>query len=104
MANSTENKNFKWPVITCPHCGHQYVPADIFYPGELIGKPEQVVRDALGKIIYQEYDDEELPGQIEHYICDECGKPFIVEPVITYKVRKEDEALDFSTQEASLLD
>jgi len=73
-------------------------------PGELIGKPEQVIRDALGKIIYQEYDDEELPAQIEHYVCDECGKPFVVEPVIAYKVRKEDEALDFAEQSVSLLD
>jgi len=45
-----------------------------------------------------------MPGQIEHYICDECGKPFVVEPVITYKVRKEDEANDFSDLSASLLD
>jgi len=45
-----------------------------------------------------------MPAQIEHYVCDECGKPFIVEPVITYKVRKEDEALDFSEQSVSLLD
>lgn len=91
-------------MITCPHCGYQYVPADIFMPGELIGKPEQVIRDALGKIIYQEYDDEELPAQVEHYVCDECGKAFVVEPVITYKVRKEDEALDFAEQSVSLLD
>ena len=104
MADSQTNKNIKWPVITCPHCGYQYVPADIFYPGELIGKPEQVIRDALGKIIYQEYDDEEMPGQVEHYVCDECGKSFVVEPVITYKVRKEDEALDFAEQSVSLLD
>ena len=73
-------------------------------PGQLIGKPETVIRDALGKIIYQEYDDEELPNQTEHYFCDSCGKPFVVEPVITYKVRKEDEALDFSEQSVSLLD
>jgi len=104
MADSQTNKNIKWPIIKCPYCGYEYTPADIFYPGELIGVPQQVVRDALGKIIYQEYDDDELPGQVEHYICDECGKAFVVEPVITYKVRKEDEALDFTTQEASLLD
>ena len=73
-------------------------------PGELVGNPETVIRDALGKVIYQEYDDEEMPAQIEHYVCDNCGKPFIVEPVITYKVRKEDEALDFSEQSVSLLD
>lgn len=73
-------------------------------PGELVGVPGQIVRDALGKIIYQEYDDEDLPAQVEHYVCDECGKPFVVEPVITYKVRKEDEAVDFSDLSSSLLD
>ena len=104
MADSTTNKGIKWPIITCPHCGHQYVPAEIFMPGELVGVPGQIVRDALGKIIYQEYDDEDLPAQVEHYVCDECGKPFVVEPVITYKVRKEDEAVDFSDLSSSLLD
>ncbi len=104
MADSTTNKGIKWPVIKCPHCGHEYVPAEIFMPGELVGVPGQIVRDALGKIIYQEYDDEDLPAQVEHYVCDECGKPFVVEPVITYKVRKEDEAVDFSDLSSSLLD
>jgi len=94
----------KWPVITCPHCGYQYVPADIFMPEELTGRTTQIVRDALGKIIYQEYDEDEEPCQVEHYCCDECGKPFIIEPVITYKVKKEDEALDFSDLSSSLLD
>lgn len=82
----------------------EYTPADIFMPGDLIGEPENVVKDALGKIIYQEYDKDNEPGQVEHFVCDACGKPFTVEPIITYKVKKEDEALDFKTQESSLLD
>ena len=73
-------------------------------PGELIGTPENVIRDALGKIIYQEYDEENEPCQVERYICDECGKPFVVEASVTYKVKKEDEQLDFSEQYVSLLD
>ena len=102
MATSEQQK--KWPVITCPHCGYQYSVAEIFMPGELIGKPETVLRDALGKIIYQEYDDGSEPAQVGHYVCDECGKSFIVEPVITYKVKKEEEAKDFSDLSSSLLD
>jgi len=101
MANPEQKK---WPTIRCPHCGHEFVPADIFYPGELIGRPDQVVRDALGKVIYQDYGEDEEPCQIERYVCDECGKPFVVEPVIMYKVRKEDEAKDFSDLSSSLLD
>mgnify|MGYP006896766191 CR=1 FL=1 len=69
-----------------------------------MGKPETVIKDALGKIIYQEYDEDDEPCQIEHYCCDNCGKSFVVEPTVTYKVRKEDEALDFSSESSSLLD
>jgi hypothetical protein len=73
-------------------------------PGELIGVPVDVVRDALGKIIYQDYEEDGAPATEARYCCDHCNKSFVVEPVITYKVRKEDEALDFGTQESSLLD
>jgi hypothetical protein len=73
-------------------------------PGELVGKPDSVIRDALGKIIYQDYDEENIPALEAHYCCDNCNKSFVVEPVITYKVRKEDEALDFTEQSVSLLD
>ena len=103
MADSV-NKNTKWPVIRCPHCGYEYTPADIFMPGELIGIPVDVVRDALGKIIYQDYEEDNAPATEAHYCCDNCNKSFVVEPVITYKVRKEDEALDFAEQSVSLLD
>ena len=94
----------KWPVIRCPHCGLQFTPAEIFMPGDLIGEPDNVIRDALGRIIYQEYDEGNEPAQVGHYVCDECGKPFTVEPIIMYKVKKEDEAKDFSDLSASLLD
>ncbi len=49
----------------------EFTPAEIFMPGELIGKPETVLRDALGKIIYQEYDEGNEPAQVGHYICDD---------------------------------
>ena len=52
----------------------------------------------------QEYDEGNEPAQVGHYVCDGCGKPFIVEPVIMYKVKKEEEAKDFSELSASLLD
>ena len=73
-------------------------------PGDLVGKPDSIVRDALGKIIYQDYPEGETPTQSESFVCDECGKPFVVEPVISYKVKKEDEALDFSDPYSSLID
>lgn len=104
MPDIKTDKKQTWPVITCPHCGAQYAPAEIFMPGDLIGKPETVIRDALNKIIYQDFDEEDEPCSAEHYICDHCGKAFVVEPVVSYKVKKEDESLDFSEQSVSLLD
>ena len=97
----TQKKN--WPIITCPHCGHQYTAADIFMPGDLIGEPKTIIRDALGKIIYQEYETDSEPVVAEKYFCDNCDKPFIVEPVTSYKVKKEVEELDFSEKFVSLL-
>ena len=72
-------------------------------PGDIIGKPQDVVRDALGKIIYHDYEEGSEPEQAETFVCEECGRQFVVEPIVTYKVKKEEEALDFSTPYASLL-
>jgi DNA-directed RNA polymerase subunit RPC12/RpoP len=98
-----EQNQKKWPTIKCPHCGYEYTPAEVLYPESLLGKPDSIIRDALGKIIYLEYAEGDEPCQSEKYICDNCDKPFIVEPVITYKVRKETEELDFTETFVSLL-
>lgn len=95
----------KTPVIRCPHCGAEYLPGEIYMPGSLIGQPDDIVKDAVGKIIYEDYSTEARePDMIERYICDYCEKPFVVEATITYKSMKESPEKDFSTQYVSLLD
>jgi hypothetical protein len=41
-----------WTPVKCPHCGHEHELSEILMPGDLLGRPEVVVRDAVGKIIY----------------------------------------------------
>ena len=72
-------------------------------PGDLVGTPDSIVRDALGKTIYVDYEEDAAPATAEEYICDNCGHSFIVEPVIQYKVRKQSEELDFGEESVSLL-
>lgn len=94
----------KTPIIKCPHCGAQYLPGEVYMPGSLIGQPEDLVKDSLGKIIYEDYQPSKEPDMIEHFTCEYCDKPFIVEATITYKTMTEEPEKDFSTQYVSLLD
>jgi hypothetical protein len=95
----------KTPIIRCPHCFREYLPGELFMPGSLIGQPQEIVRDGLGKIIYEDYGPEtNEPCLVEHYICDECEKPFIIEATVTYKAKEEAPENDFSTKYVSLLD
>ena len=98
------NTTRKTPVIKCPHCQAQYLPAEIYMPNAFLGKPEDLVKDSLGKIIYEDYREGQEPEMIEHYICDYCDKPFVVEATVTYKSMTEEPEKDFSTQYVSLLD
>jgi hypothetical protein len=83
----------------------EYLPGEIFMPGSLIGQPQEVVRDGLGKIIYEDYGPAtNEPDLIEHYICDECERPFVVEASVVYRVKEEAPELDFSNKYVSLLD
>ena len=93
----------KTPIIRCPHCGAEYLPGEVYMPGSLIGQPEDLVKDSLGKVIYEDYRDGKEPDMIEHFTCEYCDKPFIVEATITYKSREEAPENDFSTQYVSLL-
>ena len=95
----------KTAVIRCPHCGSEYLPGEVYVPGSLIGQPDEVIRDSLGKIIYEDYYTEDAePTMIEHFTCEYCEKPFIVEATVTYKAREELPENDFSTNYVSLLD
>ena len=99
-----QNQDTNYPVIKCPHCQYGYAPAELFHPDDFAGKPTSVLRDALGKVLYQEYREGYEPADTCTYICDGCERQFIVEPQITYKVKKEVEELDFSKTSVSLLD
>ena len=94
----------KTALIRCPHCGAEYLPGEVYLPGSLIGQPDDIVRDALGKIIYEDYTAvEREPNTIEHFICDYCEKPFVIEATITYRTSAEAPEKDFSTQYVPLL-
>lgn len=98
-------QKFKSQYIKCPHCGWEFHAADIFMPGDFLGRPGQLVRDALGKVIYEEYDEvDDEPCFVEHFECEECGKQFVVEASVSYKTRAEDEELDFRSEYVSLID
>jgi len=89
-------------VIVCPHCGYEYLPGEIFYPNNVVGQPTNIIRDTLGKILYEEYLEGKEPLAEEQYCCDNCGRPFVVEVDAHYKVREEIEELDFSNTTATL--
>ena len=90
--------------IICPHCGAQYLPGEIYTWGSFLGRPTSVLRDALGKILYYEFDEDKEPDLEEHYICDHCDQAFNIEATVQYKSKPEAEELDFKKEYVSLLD
>ena len=95
----------KTSIIRCPHCGAEYLPGEIYMPGSLIGQPDEVIRDSFGKIIYEDYyTASREPDMTEHFTCEYCEKPFIVEATVTYKAKEEAPENDFTTKYVSLLD
>ena len=97
------NTTRKTPVIKCPHCGANYLPGEIYMPGALIGQPDDIVKDSLGKILYEDYPEDKEPELIEHYTCDICNKPFVIEAIVTYKTTTEEPEHDFTEQYVSLI-
>ena len=77
--------------IVCPHCGREYMPAEIFMPEDLLGKPMEVIRNEAGHIEFYLGDS---PDFIETYICDECNTEFKVEANLTFNVSVSNEAFD----------
>jgi hypothetical protein len=92
-------------AIKCPNCGAEYLPGEIYMPGAIIGQPDDIVKDSLGRLLYEDYSSKDKePNMIEHFTCEYCEKPFIIEATITYKTKQELPENDFSTKYVSLLD
>lgn len=79
-------------TIKCPKCNYEYLPAEIFYPDSLLGKPKDIIRADSGKIEFFSGDDADLR---EDFTCDNCGAHFVVVADITFTSHY-DSNLDFS--------
>lgn len=90
-------------IIKCPHCGWEYLPGEVLYPRSVLGQPNNIIRDGLGHIIYEDYREGEEPEATEEYTCDNCNKPFVVEVSLNVKATEQVEELDFSEEYVSLL-
>lgn len=72
-------------TISCPHCGTEYLPAEIYYPDTFLGKPKNILKTTEGKIV--DYTDESMNVK-ENYICDTCGTKFRVTCKVKFKAEK----------------
>lgn len=70
-------------IIKCCHCGAEYLPAEIFLPNALLGKPRSIEKDLNGKII--NYLGNNM-NTTETYYCDYCGRKFKVDANIKFFV------------------
>lgn len=60
-------------IIRCPKCGQEYLPAEIYYPNDFLGKPNHILKDSDGKI--ENYQNNNMNLE-ETYICDKCKTKF----------------------------
>lgn len=75
-------------IIECPHCHYQYLPAEIYFPDDLLGRPTNIVRDDDGKI---EFSTGTQMNLRESFVCENCNKSFLVKGTITFKTEKLDD-------------
>ena len=74
-------KKNKIDTISCPYCGCEYLPSEIFVPS-FIGHPKYIEKDTSGKILncYGKMFD-----PIEYYICDKCNTKFKIKADVKFK-------------------
>jgi DNA-directed RNA polymerase subunit RPC12/RpoP len=85
--------------IKCPHCGYEYLPAEIFYPDSLLGKPEDISRDEKGKIIFYNGESMDLS---EDFVCLNCGCTFKVDGTINFTTKELEQSDDDFEEEYSV--
>lgn len=71
--------------ITCPYCGAEYHPSEIFIPSVLIGKPVYIRRNIENKI---ESLVKDSSCNTESYVCDYCNNEFSVIATMKFDSKK----------------
>lgn len=82
-------------IIKCPKCGYEYLASEIFFPEDLIGKAQEIVRDDNGKILV--ILDGEEPHLEEPWECDHCGCDFVAKLDVKASVEYNEDK-DFSEE------
>lgn len=72
----------KKTTIRCPECGWEYLPGEIYFPTDFVGKPTNVIKDEEGNVLG--FDGEDM-NTLETYTCDHCGKTFNVDASVTFR-------------------
>ena len=67
--------NRKLNVVSCPKCGREYLPAEIFIPKHFFGNPDIIQRNLNGSI--ENFSGTSLDTD-ERYVCDNCNTTFNV--------------------------
>lgn len=70
------------PLIKCPVCGQEYMPAEIYLPEEFFGKPKNIVKDSSGQVKSFSGEDMNLD---EEYICDQCNTKIKIHANVTFE-------------------
>lgn len=78
-------KSKKIEVITCPACGREYLPSEIYLPNNFLGKVDNVIRMVDGKIDTFFGNTMDLK---ETYVCDKCNMKFNVLAKVSFKTSK----------------
>lgn len=78
-------------VIKCPHCGAEYLPAEIFLPDSFLGKPNTIQRDSENHIESFFGNDMDLK---EEYRCDYCNKKFTVTANVKFNTASESKYIE----------
>lgn len=73
-------------VIRCPHCGCEYLPAEIYLPDSFLGKPKKIDKEHMtGKIL--DYVGPSM-NCTETYTCDRCDTTFKVFANVNFTSQK----------------
>lgn len=67
--------------ITCPYCGAEYLPQELYIPSDFLPRFDDLVKDEEGKIVAFY---ERPMNTHEEYTCDCCGHRFQIDAKVEF--------------------